>query len=319
MQAAKQLVEYTAGPALQLIVTPDVDRYDYSGNACELFPNWTRTNYRTYAKQPFAQRLQIAETMAELYDEYYYDNHLGGDGRFRTQLEYQRLERLADYILAEDHAKGLSIMRDPYDMPRDRDLIVPPGSGAREFMRKHSIRIYCEADAKGAVEKFGGKLCQACQHPFEGRGNQLNCGPTCRRLYKTLWERKKRYGTIEFEGERNRMQLEYGFYSPQEMENLQERSEQSYGASKKLANMADAKRRKESHGRKNTVQLIDKKGTEGAGYLDGVYGWTSDRNQYKGTHHDIWWGEMVTYNMYEQPLTEKFVDCRKPRTVHISA
>lgn len=319
MQAAKQLVEYTTGPKFELIVTPDVDRYDYSGNDCELFPNWTRTNYRTYAKQPLDQRLLISETMAELYDEHYYDNHVGGDGRFRTRLECQRLERLADYILAEDHAKGLSIMRDPYNMPRDRDLIVPPGLGAREFMRKHSIRIYCEADAEGAVEKFGGKLCQMCQHPFEGRGNQLNCGPTCRRLYKTLWEREKRYGTVEFEGERNRMQLEYGFYSPEELINIQKRSELPKGSARKLAKMDNAKKRKEKHGRRTTVQLIDKKGTEGAGYLDGVYGWTSKRNKYKGNTHSVWWGPVVTYNLRDQPLTESFVDCQQPRTVHISA
>lgn len=319
MEAAKQLVEYSRGPKLELIVTPDVDRYDYSGNDCELFPNWTRANYRTYAKQPLDQRLQISETTAELYDEHYYDNHVGGDGRFRTEIDKQRLERLADYILAEDHVNGLSIMRDPYDMPRDRDLDNPIGEGAREFMRKQNVSIFCEADAEAAAEKFGVKLCRGCLHPFEGRTRQLDCGPTCRRRYKTMWERVKRFGTIDLEGERNRTKLEYGFYNPQEMENLQERSEQSYGTAKKLANMIDAKRRKEGHGRKNTVQLVDKKGTEGAGYLDGEYGWTSDRNKYKGNNHSIWWGEVITYNMYEQPLTEKVVDCRKPRTVHISA
>ena len=319
MEAVKQLVEYTAGPKFELIVTSDVDRYDYSGNDCELFPNWTRANYRTYAKQPLDQRLQVSGTMAELYDAHYYDNHVGGDGRLRTEIDKQRLERLADYILAEDHVKGLSIMRDPYDMPRDRDLIVPPGSGARDYMRKHNVRIYCEADAEGAVEKFGGKLCRGCRHPFEGRATKLDCGPSCRRLYQTLWERKKRYGTIELEGERNRMQLEYGFYSPEELINIQKRSELPKGSARQLAKMDNAKKRKEKHGRRTTVQLIDKKGTEGAGYLDGVYGWTSKRNKYKGNTHSVWWGPVVTYNLRDQSLTESFVDCQQPRTVHISA
>ncbi|MCZ4152066.1 hypothetical protein BZG21_47650, partial [Escherichia coli] len=67
MQVAKQLARPNPSPTFELIVTPAVDRYDYSAKACELFPNWTRANYRTYARHPLAQRLQIAETMAELY------------------------------------------------------------------------------------------------------------------------------------------------------------------------------------------------------------------------------------------------------------
>ncbi|MEK4432012.1 hypothetical protein MHB54_22890 [Paenibacillus sp. FSL M7-0802] len=319
MEAAKKLVEYQHSPQLELIVTPGVDRYDYSGDSCELFPNWTRTNYRAYAKHPLELRLKVAETMVELYDAYYFDAHIGGDGRFRTRLDKQRLERLADYILAEDHVNGLSILRDPYDKPRDRDVDVPPGEGARDFMRRHNVRIYCEADAEDIAEKMGVKLCRVCRYPFEGRSSKVDCGPSCRRVSKTLWERQDRYGTVKLEGERNRTQLEYGFYNPQEMEDLQERSERSFGNPKKIANMIDAKKRKEGHGRKNTVQLVDKKGTENAGYLDGEYRWTSNRNKYKGNEHSIWWGPVVTYNMYEQPLTEEFVECRKPRTVHISA
>lgn len=99
------------------------------------------------------------------------------------------------------------------------------------------------------------------------------------------------------------MQIDYPFYSPEEMRILEERSESAYGDSEKVSGMIAAKQRKERHGVKHTVKLVDKHGT---------YTFTSDRNAHK---FDSWdrrwkWGEIASYNKNERPLTEKFVECR---------
>ncbi|MEK4061688.1 MULTISPECIES: hypothetical protein [unclassified Paenibacillus] len=310
------------------LITPQLRVNDFSavqepsGPASDAFPNRKRADFRRYADHPLKLRIRSAGRMAAAILAYHHAQHVGGDGRFLTGAEKQRLERMADYILAEDHALGLTILRDPYDKPRDEDVIIPPGEGALAFMEERGISIYCLADAEALADGVRIKVCRTCEYPFEDRSparNKRDCGDSCRTFAKKLSARRGRYGSEDLIGERSRMRLPYPFYNPQEMYEIENRSERAYGGYEKISGIAAAKERKESHGKKNTVQLVDKKGTEDNGYLDGRYGWQSDRNSWKGKTSPIWWGPVVSYNLRDRELTESFVDCESSYTVHISA
>lgn len=288
--------------------------------ACEMYPNRTSAAYRRHAEHSQEDRIRWADTAAHTALEYYHSIHTGDDGLLPTQEALDRLERISDFVLAEDHVKGLSILRDPYDRPRNEDISAFPGEGAAAYMRENGLDIACLADAEEAV---GGnvKVCRTCGYPFEDRSrrkNKLDCGPSCRTRYKTLWMRVERFGTDELEGERNRMALEYPFYNPQEMHSLEKRSERSYGDSDKVSRMTAAKKRKEAHGRRITAVLKDERGSTENKYLDGRYDWVSTQREWR-RESTIWWGEMVTYNIADQPLTPSFVDCKNNYTVHVSA
>lgn len=288
--------------------------------ACKMYPNRKAEDYRRNAVHPQEVRFRVANTAAHTALEYYHSVHRAYDGLFPTEESLEMLERISDFALAEDHVKGLSILRDPYDKPRDEDIGLPPGPDAAAYMKEKGLDIACLADAE-AVVSGNVKVCQTCGHPFEDRSrakNKLCCGKACRRRYKTLWERVKRYGTEELEGERRRMTLEYPFYNPQEIRSLEKRSERSYGDSAKLSQMEAAKERKSMNGRKNTAILLNREGTQENKYLDGRYDWVSTRKEWK-REPTIWWGEMVTYNIADQPLTPSFVDCKHNYTVHVSA
>ncbi|WP_223068099.1 hypothetical protein [Paenibacillus caui] len=104
-------------------------------SACEMFPNRAKADYERHAAHSLETRLKVAGEMAETAIAYYNAHHVGGDGRHPAEEDKARLERLADYILAEDHARGLLIIRDPYDKPSEKELGVPMGAGARAFLR----------------------------------------------------------------------------------------------------------------------------------------------------------------------------------------
>ncbi|OIB03497.1 hypothetical protein AK95_07750 [Paenibacillus sp. LC231] len=290
---------------------------------CEMYPNGKTADYKRHVRIPISLRIQVADKQKDAARAYYNGTHIGGDGKFPTLTECSRLERLADYILADDHLLGLTILRDPYDMPRDEDVHIPPGEGAITFMNERGIRIYCEADAEALADGDRIKVCRTCRYAFKDKSRgktKVDCSDECRSVYQKMWQRVKRYGTTDLEGERRRMKLEYPFYSPKEMESLQERSESAHGNSDKVSQMEAAKKRKDKHGTRHVVQLIDKRGTEGNKYLDGTYGWHSDRNNWKGRDCPIWWGPVVSYNLADQPLTERFVESRQIlEAVNISA
>jgi hypothetical protein len=358
--------------------------------ACELFINNKKRHYGIHAAHAINKRLAVASAMIPVAYGPFIDRQPDGyvssyakparEPYIPTDNEHDWLERLADYILAEDHAQGLAVLRDPYDKPRDADVYTPPGEGAVAFMRKRlaqedagqrfiediplmrqnayansdyeAIEYILDAEAdtgngivpevrRQYIPEIGEpdgrndvKLCVICEYPFEDSSRnkaRVVCGEDCRRRYKTLRERVYRYGTELLEGERERMTLEYPFYSPAELWSLENRSERSYGSSDKVSGMIAAKQRKEQHGFKTTVKLVDAKGTAKLGGLNGKYTWTSDRNAYKfeqWVRRPIRWGPVISYNMNEEPLRDKFVDSRclsrkicpwLINTVHISA
>lgn len=181
------------------LITPQLRVNDFSavqepsGPASDAFPNRKRADFRRYADHPLKLRIRSAGRMAAAILAYHHAQHVGGDGRFLTGAEKQRLERMADYILAEDHALGLTILRDPYDKPRDEDVIIPPGEGALAFMEERGISIYCLADAEALADGVRIKVCRTCEYPFEDRSparNKRDCGDSCRTFAKKLSARR---------------------------------------------------------------------------------------------------------------------------------
>lgn len=341
---------------------------------CKVLPNRYKKHYVANASAPLGPRMSAANRYVDLaYGDFIerqpdgYKWRPGAPVRepyFPLPEEYEWLERIADYILADDLAEGLMIMRDPYDNPRNEDVWTPPGEGAAEYIRSRQAVIDAvpyvatnfgqlkadayantdftaieylvdfEASAKQGntselaalassyrrihIESEGGpgtKICVICDLPFidKSRSKRADvCGRSCARRRHTLAVRGYRYGTTELEGERNRQHLEYPFYSPAEMRILETRSESAYGDTNKISAMSAAKDRKQKHGVNNTVTLVNRRGSTGKLGLDGVYAWGSRRNDYK---FDSWernfrWGPVLSYNVNERPLTEKFVDSR---------
>lgn len=311
-------------PRLTLVPSPPRKEVaqPIAGITCEMYPNTKRADYRRHATHSLETRVQVAEEAADHAMAYFHATHVPGTGRVPTQTETARLERLADYILAEDHAQGYSILRDPYDMAREEDVYTPPGEGAVEFMRKHDVRIYCEADAEEIAEKMGVKLCRTCGYPFEDTSRaktKRDCGESCRAVYQKMWVRRKRFGTEELEGERNRLKLDYPFYNPREMVDIAQRSERPHGDYAKIERMVAAKQRKEINGTKVTVKLVDKRGTKRNGRLDGVYGWVSSRRVHE-TKPSEWSGPVCTYNLNDTPAADNVIQFPEELdTVDISA
>jgi len=285
--------------------------------SCELFPNYAKSDYKRYSEIPLERRLDTGSAYADITLTTYWNRHIGGDGKLPTSAEHMRLERLADYILAEDHVKGFMTIRDPYEELDAISVCYPPGEGAIEFMRKHDD-IFCIADAEPYADGKHTKLCGVCGYVFEDftrPKNKKYCGPSCVKIHEARALRIRKHGSESYEGERNRMSAEYPFYSPAEMRLLEERSEVSHGGYDKLERLYSAKERKKTMGgHKNEVKLVDIIGTPGQKYLDGQYGWVSNRNSgrksVKNDNSSIWWGSVVTYNIKEQPLTEKFKEAK---------
>ena len=293
-----------------------------------LFQNTNREHYKRHAQVPLEKRITVSSNLADVVLEGFYDRQPSGDVKkrpsalcFPAAKELQAMERLVDYILAEDHVKGLSILRDPYDMPRDRDVFYPPGEGAIAFIQSLMTAEDYEAQFIPDIDGVSGvdiKYCEICELPFKDvsvRRSAKVCGKSCQRIYKTLWERRKRNGTEMLKGERERMDIEYPFYSPAEMKSIESRSERAYGGEDRITKMIAATAWKDQRGVKHGVRLVDKKGT---------YTWTSSRNRYKFNNWREEDEEQALITKQRRPevvaryLRIKYRN-RKYSTIHISA
>lgn len=140
------------------------------------------------------------------------------------------LELMADYLLADDHVRGLRRKRDAVEEAGLDDEYPPLGEGAREF----HIREW-EVGAPITVgERRKVKTCEVCDSPFIGRHNARVCGDTCRatkdRLRKREEYNEKALGIASekrLKRDRLRQDLEYPFYSPLEIYELINRSERA--------------------------------------------------------------------------------------------
>jgi len=145
-----------------------------------------------------------------------------------TMNERYGLERLADYILAEDNARGLSL-RTRANMEANKDEDYPEiGSVAR----LHQERIYfleCTGRTLTEDEQRRVKVCAVCGCEFIDRSRRLNtktCRYPCVGTYDTLRKRRERNaGEVRLLRYRDRQDLEYPFYSPAELYEISQRGE----------------------------------------------------------------------------------------------
>lgn len=196
--------------------------------ACEMYPNMKRTDYRRHAAHSLETRNQIAAESAEFATDYYRDTHVGDDGRFPTYTQRARLERLADYVLAEDHAKGLAL-RDRAKVEPEKDEVYPQvGSCARQLMERRFF-LECTGGQLTEYERSRVKVCEVCGCEFIDRSRRKNakvCRYPCLETYGALKKRRQRNeGEARLLRYRERQDLEYPFYSPAELFEISRRGE----------------------------------------------------------------------------------------------
>lgn len=179
------------------------------------------------------------------------------------------LELLADYILAEDHERGLRIKQEPNVVPQDDEEYPPLGEKALEYhQREWVVGAPITFD-----EKKLAKVCEICLCKFIDSSRAKNakvCGQTCRDRKDELRKRAD-YNKSELglqnekrlKRYRVRQDFEYPFYSPLEIYELSCRSEQIY-EDKKIERQA-YKRSEEYdewklHGKRKRTWVSDKFG-----------------------------------------------------------
>lgn len=193
----------------------------------------SRTTSRKFAELSLASRITEAGDRVAEVQEYF---RKLDSAPLESALTSESLENLANYILADDLAQGLSLMRSPRtpDAVRKEELDRPSmGEGAveyAEFTGEHSL------DELSRV-----KDCEVCGHPFIDRTkprNKKRCGESCdlehnRQRKRARTDRKNRAqkgevvdkGDSRYKRERERQQHEYGFYSPWELTEVRDRGE----------------------------------------------------------------------------------------------
>ncbi|OLN23712.1 hypothetical protein BTO30_02955 [Domibacillus antri] len=199
------------------------------------YPNKYPQHYELHsANKGLLERLDIADSLAKEMWEFFVALQKPGYKHTmparKVMMPMPRVkssvELLTDYILAEDHALGL-MRKDYADGKLEIDDEVPPlGEGARDFMEMGELT----EDEEKRV-----RVCEICQSNFIDRSrNKMAkvCGAQCGRFKNRLRNRSaynEKVLGLEDEtrrkGDRQRMDLEYGFYNPYEMWWLSNKSE----------------------------------------------------------------------------------------------
>ncbi|WHY93750.1 hypothetical protein QNK12_09935 [Neobacillus cucumis] len=190
------------------------------------FPNFYKRHYEAHVKDGNLQeRKRIVRIKLQRMED------------FNLQ-DPSTLELLADYLLAEDHLRGLSLKREANEIAQDNEEYPPLGEGAQEFHQREWI--VGDVITIGECRKV--KVCEICRCKFIDRSRAFNarvCGQTCRERKDALRKRAD-YNQSEL-GIKNETRLkryrvrqdhEYPFYSPQELYELSVRSEQVLGDDK---------------------------------------------------------------------------------------
>lgn len=194
--------------------------------------------YRSYLRMRFPNS----------YMRHYKAHLLDGNLRERIRIARMKLDRmqdfdikdtdslelLADYILAEDHERGLSLKREANEVSQDNEEYPPLGEGAQEY----HLREWVTGAPITFAEKRLTKVCEVCRCKFIDSSRAKNakvCGQTCREKKDALRKRAD-YNKSELglqnekrlKRYRVRQDFEYPFYSPLEMYELASRSEQIF-------------------------------------------------------------------------------------------
>jgi hypothetical protein len=204
------------------------------------FPN----HYRRHYKQQMADgslwsRMNIAEGLANELNEHFVviqsDGYKAEEPPRPLQLPPQgigtSIELLTDYVLANYHVRGLTLRREANGQSQVNEEFPPLGEGAREYLERCFIGLPINPD-----ERRKTKTCEVCDSSFIDNSRAKNakvCGKSCR-VRKDALRQRERYNKSELglrsekrlKRYRERQELEYPFYSPLEMYELSNRSEQ---------------------------------------------------------------------------------------------
>lgn len=274
-------------------------------------PNTKRKHYRLYAQTPHVDRSEIVTDMAHIANGYFRENqpdgHVAEFGKpFRrpklhTRNDRQSFELLADFLLAEDHAKGLSL-RERAGIEPDEDEEYPTlGIRARSFL-DHVYYLECVGTELSDKEKRRVKNCEVCRCDYIDMSPAINarvCGESCRLKKDAIRKRIERNEDDRLKRYRDRQELEYPFYSPIELYEISKRGETIRNDVGEAASRA--KVRQERGKRKPTNITMD---SDRQYYPNNYKRWRSDKEGKELA------GEVVTYNLRDQPLTEGWKEYR---------
>ncbi|MCR2805327.1 hypothetical protein [Paenibacillus soyae] len=291
-------------------------------HARDLYQNTKRSDYRRHAVHPAPVRSSVAIAALGTEEAYgyftkrqaaAYSKHRAYSGVFRfnespgplvmpTLSQRRWLERMADYILAEDHVRGLSL-RTKAQIEADEDEDYPPiGEGARRHL-DDAYQRWCFAEPlpERAVDRI--KLCEVCRCEFiddSRNGLAKVCGERCRGRKDAVRKRLKRHESPQLKRYRDRQKHEYPFYSPVELFEITTRGET---VSAEPDKSIDARRIRQERGRRKPTEIN----------MD------SDRH-YSPNKHKRWRtekdaaelaGPVVVYYVKDRPLTPEFTECRR--------
>ncbi|MCC0566545.1 hypothetical protein [Brevibacillus borstelensis] len=208
------------------------------------FPNHKRAHYRTYAETPLTSRIGLVRMITDevVSEKWSQLEHVKAEDRWERVTDKPLLavttsaptlidgrpsvpallDHLADYILAEDHERGLKQMRVPDEYAvEDRPYI---GSGAAEFVL---LRYYGHLPINRR-NRHRIKRCEVCEWFFLDRsrnnGSKI-CGDKCLAYKDKIRQRIRRTGDPRVKRDQERHTLGYPFYSPVELREISYYSE----------------------------------------------------------------------------------------------
>lgn len=206
------------------------------------FRNYSRRHYMEHVgDMRYEERHKIADGLAHEINDYFVD--MQPDGYKATEQPRpvkmppakarRAIELLTDYLLADDHLRGLTLRREANGQTKVDEEYPPLGEGARQYFERE---IYGPPFKPEEVRRT--KTCEICSSKFIDRSrNKLAkvCGPTCFKRKDALRNRVVYNGEVHgLENEsrvkryRERQDFDYPFLSPYEMSNMGGRSEKAF-------------------------------------------------------------------------------------------
>ena len=196
------------------------------------FPSHKRAHYRRHSETPLASRNELTRKITDelVSEEWAQLDHTKVEDKPLLAVEKSAhtlidgrpsvpalLDHMADYILAEDHARGLKQTRVPDEYAvEDRPYI---GSGAADFVL---LRYYGHLRI-GPRNRHRVKRCEVCEWFFldRSRNNCAKiCGDECLAYKDKIRQRVGRTGDSRLKKDQARHTLEYPFYSPVELREI---------------------------------------------------------------------------------------------------
>lgn len=198
-------------------------------------PNTKKRHYRENAMTPSEHRPRIAQSTASLAYRYFvqrqpdgYVSKFGKAARppyMPIANEHGAVELITDFYLADDLAAGLTLTDRFREETDENCLDFPPLGGA--------ARAYQDMELNLLTRKMmtRRKFCESCQSYFIDTSpahNAKRCGPRCLRWSEMLRLRRYRNDDNRRLRDTERQQHEYPFYSPYELEHVNQFPERCY-------------------------------------------------------------------------------------------